>query len=239
MTESLDELLELQIGEVPTAGIKVGDYRLIPNKTPGIGKVPGYLRYQNYSRIALTPLEYSLLSNFFMNPGRTIPSEYLLEKLRGANQPVSPNTSLLRVHLSNIRNKLPHEARGMIRSINGRGYVLPDNQPEYERRYGSLALSLLEQTISLDEVEVNFTPTEFILVKELILAQGNVVRYAQLAHEINADLPVEDKSPSMLRAHIYGAKSKLGDFRWMVQAQRNNGYYLTQQQPESLGIKSL
>ncbi|GIW69371.1 MAG: DNA-binding response regulator [Patescibacteria group bacterium] len=86
----------------------------ILNRTLFYGKEPVFLRRK----------EYELLEYLFINIGKVLSKETLLEHIWEDGLDVESNT--LEVHIRNIRNKLKqYTSEEIIRTIKGFGYIIP------------------------------------------------------------------------------------------------------------------
>ena len=87
-------------------------------------------------RIALTFMEFELLSHLARNRGNVLSKERLLEAASRRRGGVG--TAKLRIHISRLRKKIVESSPWNIRTVQKRGYVLTDSalarQPADERR---------------------------------------------------------------------------------------------------------
>ncbi len=74
--------------------------------------------------VSLSAKEFALLAMLMRNAGAVLSKRVLLEQLWGYD---SYDENLAEVHLSSLRRRLPPEARSLIRTIRGVGYVLRDD----------------------------------------------------------------------------------------------------------------
>jgi DNA-binding response OmpR family regulator len=96
-------------------GLVVGPVRIDPQ---------GHRVWVSDNRVSLTAKEFALLLILATNAGRVITSEQLLNQVWGMKS--DPESNLLAVHFSNLRNKLGPQ---LIHTVRGVGYVL---DPERE-----------------------------------------------------------------------------------------------------------
>jgi two-component system, OmpR family, KDP operon response regulator KdpE len=90
--------------------------------------------------------------------------------------------------------------RGVMRRVN-----TVENGPIY--RVGELCVDLSRHTVTLNETEIQLTPTEFDLLKVLIMEAGKVITHRQLIHRVWGSA-YEDES-RLLRVNISNLRRKI------------------------------
>ncbi len=82
-------------------------------------------------RIALQPLEYSLLEYLLRNSGRIVSKTMIMEHVWDYN--FDPQTNVVEARISRLRDKIDRGFdRKLIHTVRGVGYVLKDTQPFLE-----------------------------------------------------------------------------------------------------------
>jgi two-component system KDP operon response regulator KdpE len=90
--------------------------------------------------------------------------------------------------------------RGVMRRVNTQ-----ENGPVF--RVGDLCVDLSRHVVTVNEVEVQLTPTEFDLLKVLIMEAGKVITHRQLIHRVWGTA-YEDES-RLLRVNISNLRRKI------------------------------
>ena len=90
--------------------------------------------------------------------------------------------------------------RGVMRRVN-----TVENGPIY--RVGDLCVDLSRHTVTLKETEIQLTPTEFDLLKVLIMEAGKVITHRQLIHRVWGSA-YEDEA-RLLRVNISNLRRKI------------------------------
>ena len=82
-------------------------------------------------RIALQPLEFSLLEYLLRNAGRIVSKTMIMEHVWDYN--FDPQTNVVEARISRLRDKIDRGFdRKLIHTVRGVGYVLKDTQPLLE-----------------------------------------------------------------------------------------------------------
>ena len=105
----------------------------------------------------------------------------------------------------------PHELLARIRAVGRRTdtrAVKPQGGPQAVSA-GDLALDPQMRLVTIGGREIRLTPTEFKLLHELVLHEGQVLTYRLLSDRVWGYDDLEDSA--MLRGHIRNLRSKLGD----------------------------
>jgi DNA-binding response OmpR family regulator len=89
--------------------------------------VDGHTAFVGTSEVALTNIEFQLLTMLAAEPGRTVRSDRMLAEVWHTTWP--PMRRTLHVHMSTLRGKLGEAAR-MIRTVRGVGYRLSAAEEE-------------------------------------------------------------------------------------------------------------
>ncbi len=84
-----------------------------------------------------------------------------------------------------------------------------------------LRLNDAEFRIGIEGSVMQLTPTEFRMVRHLVIREGIWVKASELA--IHGGLPLQPGSPNV-RWHIHQARRRLGAHAWMLHGSRPSGY---------------
>ncbi len=98
-------------------------------------------------------------------------------------------------------------------------------------RAGPVAVDPTRYVVSVDDVPIELTLTEFRLLEAIIKARGRVLTRDQLIDRaIGPDVVVTDRT---IDVHITALRRKLGDVRWLVETVRGIGYRMADEPDET------
>lgn len=121
----------------------------------------------------------------------------------------------------------PVELMLRIEALLRRSHSVLQEQQLRELELEGLSINLLDQSVLVDDQQLDFTPIQFKLLWELVLHRGDVLSKAFLYQRVlNKNLGEHDRSIDM---HLSRVRRKLNDANWQgkrIQTSHGKGYCL-------------
>src|SRR3989344_2398638 len=217
--ETLEELIKVRKGPLPSGSINIGNLELLTDS-------PVLLVEGRDAKISQRI--YDVLLPFFLNPGICISFEEFEEFYVDPQKNFSPENLRAVIYLS--RKKVP-ELGGQIYSPMDGMYVLQlPNQASYVSQVkvgiGEDIVNFADRGIYRDGERIGLSPTEFSLLKGLILTPHSAMSYNDLINQLDRfrGLVLDYYLKKIITTNIFHIRAALGEDGDKIESIKGGGY---------------